>query len=298
MPKNTFKQKTIALVYDFDSTLTPLAMQEYTVLPELGIDANDFWAEAASETRRLGADPMLTWMRLMLEKIEAKQQHLGRKELSQLASRIKYYQGVPDWFSRIDSYIAEKAPKYLRVNHYLISAGLKEIIEGCAIRKNFKRVYASEYFFNHHGRATFPAVLVNDTMKTQFLFRINKGKEKLSESINEHMPEEQRPIPFENMVYIGDGLSDVPSMTVTKKNGGFAVAVHQPKHQQSIGVCRELLNANRVDYYAEADFREGKKLDRYVKNTLDIMIANIRHNYEVNGLRNTGQKKRNLNNLA
>ena len=275
MSKSEFTQNTIALIYDFDNTLTPLAMQEYTVLPELGIDADEFWKEVAEETEKRNADRMLTWMRLMIEKIEKKEKHIGRPALTELAKKIEYFQGVEEWFEQINSYVADKAPEYIKIEHYLISAGLKEIIEGSKLVPHFKQIYASEYHYNHWGRATFPSVLVNDTMKTQFLFRINKGRENLSDSINEHMPEDERPVPFSNMIYVGDGLSDVPSMTVTKKNGGFAIAVYEPDDNKTIEVCKELLAADRVDFFAPADYRAGKEFDRFVKGLLDMMIANI-----------------------
>jgi hypothetical protein len=276
-----FLPTRIALIYDFDSTLTPLAMQEYTVFPKVGITAEHFWREVEETAERENADRMLTWMRLMLERIEDSNLHLGKSEFQHLAKNIKYFPGVDSWFKRIDSYVKKNAPSYITVDHYLISAGLKEILEGTSIRRYFRQIYASEYHYDHHGVPRFPKVLINDTMKTQFLFRINKGKELLHESINEHMAEADRPVPFHNMIYIGDGLSDVPSMTVTKKNGGFAIAVHRPKNQRQLAVCRDLLNANRVDYFAPADYSAGKPLEAHVDRILDLIIARIEHQHAI-----------------
>ena len=168
----------------------------------------------------------------------------------------------------------------VKVQHYLISAGQKEILEGASIRKHFKRIYASEYHFNHHGVATFPKFLVTDTLKTQFLFRINKGIEDVTESINEHMPEALRPIPFPNMIYVGDGMTDVPSMALTTKNGGHAVAVYGPTDARGRATCLKLLDAGRVDFVAEADFRRSSKLSRRVELLLDAIIADIAYRRE------------------
>jgi phosphoserine phosphatase len=270
-----FKQNTIALVYDFDGTLSPQPMQEYTVLPELDLSPRAFWEECQQEARKYNADAMLTYMRLLIEKIEAKHTHLDKKKLRDLARSIRYFPGVESWFDRINHHVKSVSFGKVKVRHYIISAGLKEILEGITIRKHFEKMYASEYYFDHHNAARFPTVVINDTSKTQFIFRINKGVEDITRSINEYMPEGDRPIPFENMLYIGDGLTDVPCMTVTKNYGGFALAVHKPRNQESIAVCRKLAEADRIDYYAPADYRPGKTLERRVKLILNFIIARI-----------------------
>jgi hypothetical protein len=275
-----FKQNTIALVYDFDGTLSPQPMQEYTVLPELELSPRAFWEECQEEAKRHRADPMLTYMRLLIEKIEAKHTHLSKKRLRQLAMGIRYFPGVESWFDRINRHVREVSGGKVKIRHYIISAGLKEILQGVAIRRHFTRMYASEYYFDHHEAARFPTVVINDTSKTQYIFRINKGVEDINDSINEYMPESERPIPFANMLYIGDGMTDVPCMTVTKNSGGFAVAVHKPRHPQSLAVCRELARARRIDYFAPADYRAGKKLERRVKLILDLIVARIRFHRE------------------
>ena len=157
----------------------------------------------------------------------------------------------------------------------MISAGLKEIIEGTSIFKNFDRVYASEYFYDHHGRASWPNLVINDTNKTQFLFRINKGRENLEESINEYMPDPDRPIPFHNMIYVGDGLTDVPCMNMVRKNGGYSVAVYDRAKPGAKEACRRLLEAERVDFFSVADYRDGKPLDRRIKLMLNVLVARV-----------------------
>lgn len=281
--KSKFKQNIIAIVYDFDGTLSPQPMQEYTVLPELGVSPKKFWEECTRTARQTQADDMLTYMRLLIEKIEDNRQHLSRATLRELAAKIKYFPGVHDWFERINQYVKEKSGARVEIRHYIVSAGLREILEGIEIKRQFEKIYASEYFFDHHGRATFPTVVVNDTAKTQFLFRINKGIEDINESINEYMPESERAIPFSNMIYIGDGLTDVPCMTVTKNNGGYAIAVHKPRKTDSIETCKKLFEGNRIDYYAGADYRPDKPLDKRVKLILDVIIARIFFNKERHG---------------
>jgi hypothetical protein len=172
------------------------------------------------------------------------------------------------------------------VKHYLVSSGLIEIIQGTKIFKNFANVFASEYWFEAY-ELPFPKRIISDTGKTQFLFRINKGIEDLGESINAHMPEEQRPIPFSNMIYFGDGDTDVPSMALLKKNGGNAIAVHGPG--ESTDKCVELFRAGRCDFYASADYRKGSDLFKRTCLLLDRIIADIRVKEEVRGLEAMGE---------
>jgi 2-hydroxy-3-keto-5-methylthiopentenyl-1-phosphate phosphatase len=267
------QQSTLAIVYDFDGTLTPQPMQEYTVLPELGISAAKFWDLVDKEVIRTGGDPILTYMRLLVEQIEANKAHLSREALRNLATEIKYYPGVDEWFDRINSYVKESSKGLIKIKHYIVSAGLSEILEGISIKKYFSQIYASQYYFDHHEAARFPTIVINDTAKTQYLFKINKGREEPLETINEYMPEEERPVPFQNMLYIGDGLTDVPCMTVVKNYGGFAVAVHRPRSKAAITACQKLTSADRIDFYAPADYRAGSKLENRVKKIIDLMIA-------------------------
>ena len=276
----SFFQNTIALVYDFDGTLSPQPMQEYTVLPKIGIAPAEFWEIVNREARETESDPMLVYMRHIIEALERVRVDVKREDFAAMARAIEYFPGVTTWFARMNAYVKRRSRGQVRVHHYLISAGQKEILEGASIRKHFKRIYASEYHFNHHGVATFPKFLVTDTLKTQFLFRINKGREAVTESINEHMPEAERPIPFHNMIYVGDGMTDVPSMALTKKSGGHAVAVYDPRGQKGRATCVKLLDAGRVDYIAEADFRRDSKLSRRVQLLLDAIIAGVAYRRE------------------
>jgi len=283
--RNSFFQDTIALVYDFDGTLSPQPMQEYTVLPKIGIEPAQFWAMVNREARETQSDPMLVYMRHIIEALEREKVDVKREDFAAMAGLIEYFPGVTTWFARMNAYVRRKGRGQAKVRHYLVSAGQKEILEGVSIRRHFKRIYASEYHFNHHGVATFPKFLVTDTLKTQFLFRINKGIEDVNDSINEHMPEKQRPIPFQNIIYVGDGMTDVPSMALTKKNGGHAVAVYDPAGVKGRATCVKLLEAGRVDFVAEADFRANSPLSKRVQLLLDAIIADIAYRREVSRVR-------------
>lgn len=270
---------TIAIVYDFDGTLTPEPMQDHTVLPALGMEPAQFWADVDAEVDRTGGEPMLTYMRLLLQRMAASGQPMSREAFHDLGARIRYFPGVEDWCPRTERYLASRGN--IRLRNYILSAGQREILEGIGIRHHFARIFASEYFFDERGIATFPSRVVNDATKTQYLFRINKGLEDVRVGINTHMPEEERPIPFSNMLYIGDGMTDVPGMTVTKKNGGYAAAVYRSGDVGGRQLCQELLEAGRIDFHAPADFREGSRLNRRVKLILDIMIANMNYRWEL-----------------
>jgi len=276
----SFFQNTIALVYDFDGTLSPQPMQEYTVLPKIGVAPVEFWAMVNREARETESDPMLVYMRHIIEALERVKVDVKREDFAAMARAIEYFPGVATWFGRINAYVRKRSRGQVKVQHYLISAGQKEILDGVSIRRHFKRIYASEYHFNHHGVATFPKLLVTDTMKTQFLFRINKGIEAVTESINEHMPEDERPIPFQNMIYVGDGMTDVPSMALTKKNGGHTVAVYDAEGDRGRATCVKLLDAGRVDFIAEADFRAASRLTRRVQLLLDAIVADVAYRRE------------------
>jgi len=280
MNGNRFYHNVIAILYDFDGTLTPQPMQEYTILPELGIkNGKSFWREAAKESERTGGEGIVTYMRLMLEKSVAKRFPVTNEKLRLLAKNIKYFPGVANYFKRTNAFVKSSFNK-VELRHYVVSAGLKEIIESSRIARHFYRVFASEYYYNEYGQAIFPNVIVNDTLKTQFIFRINKGKENLNENINQYMPMEIRPIPFQNILYLGDGMTDVPCMTVIRKNGGYAIAVYNSKDKKGINICKELLGAQRVDFIAEADYRSGSELDKLIKLLLCNMYEGIKYGRE------------------
>jgi 2-hydroxy-3-keto-5-methylthiopentenyl-1-phosphate phosphatase len=267
-------QNVIAIVYDFDGTLTPLPMQEYTLLPQLGITGTDFWKKTHSETIKNRADGVLTYMRLLLENLKQQGKKLHRSDWTEMGKNIKYFHGVENYFEQINDFVFKESSGEIILRHYLISAGNREIIEGASIFHQFNNVFANEYFYDESGVATFPAMIVNETTKTQFLFRINKGVENIAESVNEYMPEQERPIPFENILYIGDGLTDVPCMVLTRQNHGHALAVYPPDGSQEL--CRKLLHSGRIDCFAPADYSCSSKLFNIISNVIRVKIASIK----------------------
>ena len=269
-----FEKKVIALVYDFDGTLSPKPMQEYTFLPKIGEKPETFWAESNRLAREQGADSLITYMHLMYKKAKERNVRIDRADLVALGRDVELYPGVEQWFDTIAEYVRIAAETHgITLRHYLVSSGLTEIIEGTRIYQRFHNVFASEYWFEAYD-LPYPKRVITDTGKTQYLFRINKGVENMGESINEHMPEGTRPIPFSNMIYFGDGDTDVPSMAVMRKNGGYAVAVHGPGNARE--KCVNLFKAGRCDFFAEADYRRGSDLFRRTCLLLDRILADIR----------------------
>ena len=267
MPKA--QKPVIAIMYDFDKTLCTRDMQEYTFIPSLGLKAQDFWNETGRMAREDNMDAMLAYMYLMLRKSHERMIPVTRDAFKRLGAGIEYYPGVESWFARLNAYGAEKG---IRIEHYVISSGLQEIIEGSSIYPEFKKTYACEFLYDENGVAVWPKNVVNYTTKTQFLFRINKGVLDVfdNDRINQYVLEDERPIPFRNMIYIGDGMTDVPCMKLVKANGGQSIAVFK-KRKKSI--AKQLLGEGRVDFIVEADYRENSELDDIVKLILDKMTV-------------------------
>ena len=269
------KRNIIALIYDFDGTLCPQPMQEYTVLPQLKIKPDKFWKEVNETNKNIKGEEIITYMMIMLKKANESQLKIRRNDFGNMASKIRFFKGVVTFFKRINKFVSNEANIKVKVKHYIISSGLKEILEKTKIKSNFDNIFASEYHYDQYGAPTYPKLVVTDTVKTQFLFRINKGKEKLTDNINEFMAKSERPIPFSNMIYIGDGLTDVPCMTVTTKHGGYAIAVYNPEKRNSLSTCKTLFKNARVDFIAEADYRNNSDLDQFIKITLKSIIQGI-----------------------
>ncbi len=270
----SFDKKVIALVYDFDGTLSPRPMQEYAFLPQIGVDAAQFWKETNRVAREQEADPLITYMHLLYKKAKDAGVRIDRDDLVAQGRAVELFAGVIEWFDEIGSYVALRSESQgVTVRHYMISSGLTEIIEGTPIYDRFHNVFASEYWFDAYD-LPYPKRVITDTGKTQYLFRINKGVEDLGETINQHMPEMERPIPFSNMIYFGDGETDVPSMAVMRKNGGHAIAVHAPG--ESKDKCVGLFKAGRIDFFAAADYRRGSDLFKRTCLLIDRMLADIR----------------------
>ena len=257
----------VALMYDFDKTLSPKNMQDYGFMDGLDMTSAEFWAECTRLTKTNGMDSILSYMYLMLEKGRSKFL-LKRENFRQLGKSVKLFPGVSTWFGRINEYCAEQG---LQCEHYIISSGLKEIIEGTSIAGEFKEIYAAEFLYDKDGLAKWPAMAVNYTSKTQFLYRINKGILDVTEqrALNEYVPEDERRIPFRNMIYFGDGDTDIPCMKLTKVNGGHSFVVYQKDRKES----ERLISENRVNFACKADYRKGSPLEKAVLAVIDSIAA-------------------------
>ena len=275
----------IAFLYDFDKTLCTTDMQNYAFIPSLGMTPAEFWAEANGFGRRNRIDGVLAYMYTMLREAEKKSLPFTRADLVDKGRGIVFFPGVEGWFRRINDYGETLG---VQVEHYIISSGLREIIEGSSISGEFKEIYASEFYYDENGVPVWPKLAVNFTAKTQFVYRINKGVLDVSDdkTLNDSMPDDSKRIPFTNMVYMGDGLSDVPCMKMMRAYGGQAIAVYQEGNRQGV---EDLLAKGRVDFIFPADYSDGTALDATVKHIIQKMaIADLLWEENVQQLRSIG----------
>jgi 2-hydroxy-3-keto-5-methylthiopentenyl-1-phosphate phosphatase len=261
------KKPIVAIMYDFDKTLSPKDMQEYGFISELGMKSEDFWEKSRVNMVTHNMDQILAYMLTILQEAEGRML-LTRNVFNEMGRNVKLFEGLETWFDRINLY-GEKLG--LEIEHYIISSGLKEIIEGTEIANNFKEIYAAEYCYNENNIPIWPAMAVNYTSKTQFLFRINKGVLDVTEhkGLNESTPDSKKRIPFCNMIYIGDGLTDVPCMKLVKINGGHSIAAY---HDDRC-IADSLISQGRVDFIVGADYRENSEMEKTVYTILDQIAA-------------------------
>ncbi len=247
----------VAFLYDFDKTLCTTDMQNYAFIPSLGMTPAEFWAEANGFGRSNRMDGILAYMYTMIREAERRRRPFTRSDLVEKGRDIVLFPGVESWFRRINDFGRRQA---VQVEHYVISSGLREIIEGSAISREFKEIYASEFYYDERGIPVWPKLAVNFTAKTQFVYRINKGVLDVSDdkTLNDSMPDDSKRVPFLNMVYFGDGLSDVPCMKMMRAYGGQAIAVYQEGNRPGV---EDLLVKGRVDYIFPADYRAGSALE-------------------------------------
>ncbi|MDD5458110.1 MAG: HAD family hydrolase [Phycisphaerae bacterium] len=266
------KPVVIAICYDFDGTLSPGNMQEYNYIPSLNIKPADFWSQAEQHAKDQDADAILAYMNLMLEKAtRSSGVRVTRKAFVDYGEQVELFAGVPDWFDRITEYGKKNGAK---VEHFIISSGIKEMIEGTKIARKFKKIYASSFMYDQHDVAYWPAHAINYTTKTQFLFRINKGLLDTwdNSKINSYVEKSKRPVPFTRMVYIGDGSTDIPCMKLVKDQGGYSIAVYKPSSRRKKS-AEKLLKEDRVNFVASADYTEGSSIDLQVKAVITKMLA-------------------------
>lgn len=263
------KRKTrIAIIYDFDKTLATSDMQNFTFIPNLGMTPAEFWGKTGEVAKTYGMEKILSYLFTMVLECKEKNIPLTKKYLNECGKNIKLYPGVEDWFSRIEKYGKKQD---VIIEHYLCSSGNKEIIEGTPIFKCFKEVYGCEFVFDPVTKeAVWPSNMINYTQKTQYLFRISKGAldDKKDDSINNKTV--KRRIPYSNMIYLGDGITDVPCMEIIKNNGGHSIAIECRTNKD---MAKKLVQDKRVQYIVKADYRPDSKLDKIVKHIIDLVKA-------------------------
>ena len=265
------KETVLAICYDFDKTLSPTDMQAQGYIQSVGYDVEEFWEKTNALAQANEMDSNLAYMYVMMD--EARGRLLfNREKLEEYGSRVQLFPGVDGWFDRINEYGKERNVK---VEHYIISSGLKEMIDGTSIAKKgaFTKVYASSFYYDDRGMAVWPAQVINYTNKTQFLFRIEKGVLDINdEAVNEYFEPENMRVPFRNMVYIGDSDTDIPCMKLVNINGGHSIGVYNPENQNKDRV-HKMLRDNRIRYFAPADYSYGSEIDKLLKAIIDKTAA-------------------------
>ncbi len=257
----------IALMYDFDKTLCEKDMQEYSFIPSIGMSPEEFWGEANKISVKNSMDRILAYMYLMIKLAKKKDIPITKEAFKELGKDVVLLRGVKTWFKRISEIAKSEG---VIVEHYIISSGLSEIIEGTPIAKYFKRIYACEFHYNERGNADWAQQAINFTTKTQFIFRISKGVLDTVDdyTLNSYVSENDRRIPYRNMIYIGDGLTDVPCMTVVRDRGGESIAIY---HKGEEDKAYKLIQENRVGYIAYADYSKDCELENVVKQLIKKM---------------------------
>jgi hypothetical protein len=280
-------QNTIAIIYDYDQTLSPNYMQDEALFPHFGIKPKHFWARCEELVKAGGYDNELAYMKVMLDYLEMDRP--TNKHLGELGAKMNFYPGLPDMFEEFRNGLltTEHEAHGITVEHYIISSGLKVLIEGSRLAPYVRAIFGCEFAEDDRGRITFPKRVISHTQKTQYLFRINKGMLDMSQDVNDHMPPEIRPIPFTNMVYVGDGPTDVPCFTVMRRNGGQAIAVYNADDptRASFKKCYQLcVHADRVKNIAPSDYRAGSHLrlllEEMVQEVADRIVQRRRADVE------------------
>lgn len=264
------ERPVLALCYDFDRTLSPDDMQAQGFIQSVGEDVKEFWRQSNELAEKNDMDMNLAYMLTMVKKAKGKF-YVTKKALAEYGAKIKLYDGVEGWFGRINEYGESRG---IIVEHYIISSGLKEMIEGTAIAGEFKKIYASAFMYDEYGVPEWPAQTINYTNKTQFLFRIEKGCLNINdhEGVNEYIPPENIRVPLRNIVYFGDSDTDIPCMKLVNSYGGHSIGVYDKASGNKEKVYR-LINNDRIRYFAPADYTEGSEIDCLVKAIINKTAA-------------------------
>ena len=266
------KRPTVALIYDFDGTLSPGNMQEFGFIQAIGQTPEEFWSKSNTVPEGQEVSSILSYMKLMIDEARAKGIALTRESFVSFGKGIELYPGVREWFALVNEYGRRHGVK---VEHYINSSGQTELIEGTTIAKEFKKIFACSFWYDESGVAVWPAVAVDYTAKTQFLFKIAKGIMDISDNtrVNESQKEDEKPIPFSHMIYFGDGTTDVPCMKIVKMFGGNSIAVYDPASERKSATARKLLRQNRVNFICQADYRVGSQMYEVVTTIIDKIKA-------------------------
>ena len=266
------KKPVVALIYDFDGTLSPGNMQEFGFIQAIGKSPKEFWTESDNIALGQDASNILSYMKLMFDEARKADIKLCREDFRRFGASVELFKGVKEWFSLVNAYGKVRG---VRVEHYINSSGLAEMIEGTAIADEFKKIFACSFIYNDQGEAEWPGVAVDYTAKTQFLFKINKGILSIRDNkkVNESQAEDIKRIPFPHMIYFGDGETDVPCMKIVKMFGGNSVAVYNPDIKKKVNVAKKLLRQQRVNYIVPADYTEDSRAFRLVCAIIDKIKA-------------------------
>lgn len=262
------KNVRVAICYDFDGTLSPGNMQEYNFFPALDLSSESFWERSNRLAEHQQADQILAYMYTMLDRARAGNVSIRREQFTEFGKGVRLFKGVESWFKRVNEYGKTLG---LDIEHYVISSGLKEMIEGTPIAREFKHIYASSFMYDVNGIAIWPAQAINYTSKTQFIFRINKGALNIQDNraINAYMKENERDIPFSRMIYMGDGETDIPAMRLVKDKGGYSIALYADTGDANAqNLSQKMVQDQRVNFTSVADYSKNKKLEHLISHIL------------------------------
>jgi len=266
------KKPIVALIYDFDGTLSPGNMQEFGFIQAVGKTPSEFWTLSDNIAKGQDASNVLSYMKLMFDEARKNGISLRREDFQRFGKDIQLFEGVREWFRLINEYGRSKG---VTVEHYINSSGLKEIVEGSPIAAEFKHVFAGSFIYNEEGEAEWPGMAVDYTAKTQFIFKISKGifSSRDAEKVNSSTSDAEKRIPIANMIYMGDGQTDVPCMKIINMFGGHSIAVFNPESEQKTREAEKLKRQGRVNFTAPAIYSEGGRAHRIVCAIIDKIKA-------------------------
>lgn len=266
------KKPIVALVYDFDGTLSPGNMQEFGFIQAIEKSPERFWKMSDEIAIDQDASNILSYMKLMFDEARKKDIHLRKKDFMNFGRKVELFDGVREWFELTRKYGEEHG---VIVEHYINSSGLSEIIEGTPIAHEFKRIFACSFLYDDMGEAVWPGVAVDYTAKTQFLFKINKGILSIRDNklVNESQADDKKRIPFPHMIYFGDGDTDVPCMKIVKMFGGNSIAVYNPASAAKKATAEKLLRQHRVNFITPADYTKESRTYGLVCAIIDKIKA-------------------------